>query len=131
MNFFFCQVRCIGGCNNNQIARQFSATYKRILVHNDSQDVLKGNCIPLESVNILSGSSRIKDHALSDNSSVLAINSSTDRNKILNDESFEIKQAADFDDDDSIYLPSSQHLSLCSSNIVAYIAGFVVSKLEK
>lgn len=51
---------------------------------------------------------------------------------IPNDETFETKQATDQDDDDDYtYLPSSHHLSLCSSNIVAYIAGFVVFKLEK
>ena len=131
LELFFGQVRSMGGCNNNPTARHFSAAYKRILVHNDLQDVLKGNCIPLESVNILSVSSRIKDHVFSNNSSVAAINSSTDRNKILNDESSETNQAVDFGDDDYVYFPSSQHLSLWSSNIVAYIAGFVLFKLEK
>ena len=34
-------------------------------------------------------------------------------------------------DEDYVYVPSAKHLSICSNNIVAYIAGYIVYKLKK
>ena len=92
---FFSQIRSMGGCNNNPTVRQFSAAYKRILVHNDIQDVLRSNCIPLESVHILTASSSSKNGTQLCNPSVLAINSSMAKINILNNDIFEIVSDVD------------------------------------
>ena len=121
IELFFGKIRSMGGCNNNPTSRQFSSAYKKILVHNDIQDVVKGNCIPLDSVPILSNSGRTSTN------SVMAINDSSARNRIYSDEICE----NEYNEDNYIYIPSTYQLSLCSNSIVAYIGGFVVHKLKK
>jgi hypothetical protein len=47
----FGKIRRLGGCNNNPSAKQFIASYRKLFVHNDMQDVIRGNCLPLECAN--------------------------------------------------------------------------------
>lgn len=87
------------------------------------QDVLTGNYLPLESMPILTVSSTSIN-----NPSVNAINSTASKNRLLDEQE---ASTTDSDPDAYIYIPSSVNLSNCSTNIVAYIAGFVVYKLKK
>ena len=57
IELFFSKIRSMGGFNNNPSARQFLAAYKRVLTHCEIQEVTRGNCVPLESVPILTASS--------------------------------------------------------------------------
>ena len=123
IELFFGQIRSMGGSNNNPTVRQFSAAYKKLLVWNDIMDVVKGNCLPLKSVPILTVSS-----AHGNNASVKDINASLLRNRVLDDTD---KEYSNDGNEDYIYIPSNSHLSKCSSDIVAYIAGFVVFTLKK
>ena len=121
IELFFGQIRSMGGSNNNPTVRQFSAAYKKLLVRNDIMDVVKGNCLPLKSVTILTVSS-----VHGNNASVKDINASLLRNRVLDDTDDTDKEYSNDGNEDYIYIPSNSHLSKCSSDIVAYIAGFVV-----
>ena len=125
IELFFGKIRSMGGCNNNPTSMQFFAAYKKILIHNDIQDVLCGNCLPLESVPILKYSSNISHEC----NSVEVINASPPKNKVIED--FRLNESDDNEEYRLTYIPTSYHLSLCSSSIVAYIAGFDVYKLKK
>ena len=120
---FFGQIRSMAGHNDNPSARHFSAAYKRILIHNEIMDTLRGNCLSLESVSILTASS------LNGNSTALQnINDSVPKQRLLD---YIYESNSDEKDDEYIYIPSKNHLSKCSGKIVAYIAGFVVFKLKR
>lgn len=80
IELFFGQIRSMGGANNNPTVRQFSAAYKKLLVHNDIMDVVKGNCLTLKSVPILTVAS-----TYGNNASIRGINMSLLRNKVLDD----------------------------------------------
>jgi len=56
---FFGKIRSLFGFNNNPSATKFCSAYRKLLVHNETNDVLKGNCVPLERVPILTVSSVI------------------------------------------------------------------------
>lgn len=45
--------RSQGGYNNNPTCRQFTAAYKKISIHSEIREGGAGNCIPLESINII------------------------------------------------------------------------------
>lgn len=133
IELFFGRVRSMGGCNNNPTSRQFTAAYKKLLVDNDIQDVLRGNSLPLASVPILTASSNYLTNVNLNTPSAMAINATLAKNRILDNEC-EFTSTADVvddDNDDYTYIPNKVHLSPCSNNIVAYIAGFVVYKLKK
>ena len=94
----------MGGHNDNPSARHFSAAYKRILIHSEIMDTLRGNCLSLESVPILTASS------LNGNSTALqTINDSVSKQRVLDD----IHESNSDDKDDYIYNPSENHLSKC------------------
>lgn len=58
LELLFGKIRSLGGCNNNNpSARQFCAAYRKLLVHNEIQDVVRGNCMALQNVPILTVSS--------------------------------------------------------------------------
>ena len=122
IELLFGQIRSMGGFNNNPTVRQFSAAYKSLLIFNDIMDTLRGNCLPLESVPILSVSSCRENIA-----SVQRINASSLKNRVLDD----IAEEHPNNENNYVYIPSNHHLSRCSNKIDAYIAGFVVFKLKK
>lgn len=45
LELFFGKIRRLGGCINNPSAKQFIASYRKLSVHNDMQDVIRGNCL--------------------------------------------------------------------------------------
>lgn len=129
IELFFGKLRRLGGCNNNPTARQFKSAYKKLLIYNDVQDVLRGNSLPLQSVPILTASSKCisNNNVDSEPPSIHAINLSVGRNRILDEN---VSESA-LCDHDYVYVPHPTHLSLCTQKIVAYIAGFVVFKLKQ
>jgi len=52
IELFFGKIRSLFGFNNNPSATQFCSAYRKLLVHNEIDDVLRGNCLPLECSNI-------------------------------------------------------------------------------
>lgn len=54
LELFFGAIRSKGGFNNNPTAREFKASYKRVLVHNETSGPDTGNAINLEKISILS-----------------------------------------------------------------------------
>ncbi|GFS18023.1 THAP domain-containing protein 9 [Elysia marginata] len=114
----------MGGCNNNPTVKQFKSAFKRLLVHNDIQHVEEGNCLPLESVRVLTVSSsgtKLHDEV----PSVQVINASDDRSRLRDVDD------SQFEDEEFLYTPCHTHLSMCSEKIVVYIAGFVAFRLKK
>ena len=112
IELFFGQIRSMGGFNSNPTVRQFSAAYKRLLVFNDMMDTLCGNCLPLESVPILSVSS-----CRGNTGAVQSINASSLKNRALDNVTEE--HLNDENDYRYVYIPSNYHLSRCSNKIVA------------
>ena len=140
LELFFGKIRSKGGCNNNPTARQFKGAYKKLLVHNDVQDV-RGNCLSLEKIPILTTSSNvpfIQNHVDSDTDSVKFINDSVSKQRCIDDYDSSDHAYSSLPNESSIVdtydsncsLPS-EYLSIVSENIVVYIAGFVVYKLKK
>jgi hypothetical protein len=123
IELFFGKIRSMGGCNNNPTARQFKTAYKRIMTYNDIQDVIRGNCLPLDSVPILTASSATPN---ADPPSVSILNATSVRNRVV-----DVRDDFDlFRDHDYVYTPNNLILSKCAEKIVAYIAGFVCFKLK-
>jgi len=128
LELFFGKVRSMGGFNNNPSARHFCAAYKRLLIHNDIQDVLRGNCLPLETVPILTVSSTSPAALALESPSLTLINDSCPRNRVA--DICDISEHSELEHNYA-YVPSASHLSMCAKKIVVYIAGFVVFKLKQ
>lgn len=124
IELFFGQIRSMGGCNKNPTARQFSAAYKKLLLHHEIQDISKSKCVPLQSVPILTASSNSEKSTKFGPSAIDAINNSLTKNIIF--DRHELDNLEDTYPD--IQVP---YLSEYSEKVVAYIAGFVVYKLKK
>jgi hypothetical protein len=124
IELFFGKIRSLLGCNNNPSAKQFIGAYRKLLVHSDVQDVVRGNCLQLQIVPILTASSKYIGNENVDVPSVSVLNNSTSRNRIVE------PQENSVTDHDYFLIPDSSRLSTCSQSIVAYIAGFVVFKLK-
>lgn len=121
LELFFCSIRSRLGSNNNPTVRQFQASYKRLIVHTQIKDSGAGNCIPLESISILSLNSKPE----------LMINATTNRSNMLTQE--EIQNFLYNDNDNQLdeleNLLDATILSEYIENVVEYIAGFIVFKL--
>ena len=118
----------MGGFNNNPSARQFLAAYKRVLTHSEIQEVSRGNCVPLESVTILTASSHyLKAPNVSVPSSSV-INHSLHKSRVLEADVTAENREYELDSDS---LASASVLSPYSDKIVGYIAGFVSLKLKR
>ncbi|XP_063857357.1 THAP domain-containing protein 5-like [Scylla paramamosain] len=76
-------IRSKGGFNNNPSARQFLAAYKRVLTHSEIQEVSRGNCMPLESVPILTTSSHYLEAPNASVPSSSVINHSLHKSRVL------------------------------------------------
>jgi len=83
LELFFGKVRRLCGCNNNPSVRQFISAYRKLIVHRDLQDVMRGNCLPLETVPILTTSSSFISQLQSSPPSVLALNHTVIRSSLI------------------------------------------------
>lgn len=107
---FFGGVRGRGGFNNNPTAAQFTAAYKRLLVHTEVSSSSAGNCSP-DLVSILSKSATVLSTENTD--------TTVARRSIM--------QPEDHDYTHRLDIPES--LSSFSQSVVPYIAGFVARSL--
>lgn len=118
IELFFGMVRSQGGCNNNPTARQFAASFKRLLIHNQIGGVETGNCLPLEQISILFAPSVARN-------SEDIINATTEKQPMLNTAP---ASEAIVDHD---YCSDPAKPSEFSKCIVVYIAGHVVHATEQ
>lgn len=117
LELFFGSIRSQGGYNNNPTARQFQSAYKKVLVHVELRHSFRGNCVPLEQLQILKCDP------------VHQINvTSRDYRAFQLDENID-SEIDELVNQDHYYLPDP--LSEFSKHIMAYIAGYVVHSLKK
>lgn len=109
LELLFSTIRSKGGFNNNPSARQFNAAYKRIVVHVQLSERGVGNCMPQESVPILHTSAIQKDRRCDE--------------PIPNNEEYEMERNLDF-------ILENQNISEFVSEVLIYIAGFVIHSLK-
>lgn len=119
IELFFSSVRSRGGWNNNPSARQFTASYKRLLVRAEVREGGVGNCMPLEEISILTtSSSRLANPESSIYANHLDIDITSENDSL---ESI-------WKDHD--YIMNTTVISEFSSQIIVYIAGFVTHQLQ-
>jgi len=118
IELFFRAIRSHKGHNNNPTARQFKAAYLKLLIHADIKQEVIGNCIPLEDVDILISSSVCQKEPEN-------IINETNMNYFADitpePEGYFLK------DHDYIF---DNSLSMFTREIVIYLSGFVVHKLN-
>lgn len=119
IEIFFGFIRSKFGCNNNPTARQFIAAFKKIIIHKKIHCPQGANCIALEEMDILVRSSS--------KSPIDGINSSTSPLESV----FEEERKQINDEHNYILQFTPNNLSLFTKEVVGYIAGFVVKKLEQ
>lgn len=120
LELFFSSIRARGGWNNNPTVRQFTAAYKRLLVRAEIREGGMGNCIPLDEIPILVGSSRYETPEQ---------NINCNRFQMMND-TFEVEPLESIINEHD-YIMNSKIITECSSQIIIYISGFVVRQLQR
>jgi DNA transposase THAP9 len=117
IEIFFSVIRSHGGYSDNPTARQFEATYKKLLIHGELQSFAKGtNCTPLEKMVILNCSSSIKK-----------INQTA-----RNDDDISIANLEKIDlEEISQDIENEMFLSPFGEKVLEYVAGFVVFSITK
>lgn len=123
LEIFFSAIRAKGGFNNNPTATQFKSAFKRLLVHGELKHLTSGNCVPLSHINILMCQRP-----------EIAINKTSDRNRVIDDNLDEIFQEEAVDEvinKDHDYLADPTRITEFSHRVIVYIAGFVVKALKK
>ncbi len=123
IELFFCAVRGRGGWNNNPTARQFIAAYKQLLMHNDIKRVSTGNCVPQESFELLHISSRLERRE--DEVNAVDVVERSRFQHVASCDDFPVVVDHDYAD-----IASLNPLSSYVENVVTYIAGFVIRKLQ-
>lgn len=118
LELLFGSIRSHGGLNNNPTARQFRATYKKLIMHAEIKNSALGNCIPLDNISILNCSS-IKNKEPEDliNSTYLTLYKDIE----LEPETLTIN--------DHDYIVNNTLNDFCTE-VIIYIAGFVSRHLS-
>lgn len=115
----FGYIRSRNGHNNNPSARQFAATFKRILVHRQLSECSNGNAVPLDKIKILH---------------VGRIGQAPE--KLINKSMTTSRLITELEDDDNIeefdynIIPDEKSFASITTNIVEYIAGFITRRLS-
>jgi hypothetical protein len=117
LELFFSAVRARGGWNNNPTARQFKASYKRLLVKHEVK-IRNGNCLPQDCVTILHVTQRKPQTTSTDIMTLVRKLDLVERPPLQ-------------DEHDYADMPNFVQLSPYVDNVVTYIAGFVVRNLLK
>lgn len=125
IELLFGKLRSLGGSNNNPSAWQFRSAYRKLLVHNEIQDAMRGNCLSLQDIPVLTVSSSCLSATDGVSPSAAAINSTCGRVCLV-----DLCESAGVVEDHT-YVKRLELISECSEHIVTYIAGFVVHKLVK
>lgn len=119
LEIFFSIIRSRGGHNNNPTARQFEATYKKLLIHAQIKGADTANAVALDATTILSCTSRCSLVGNDDNFHI------SDMNTV------QIPDIANYQINDHDYVSSSDwHLTDYVVDVVEYIAGFVVKSVK-
>ena len=130
IEIFFGKILSHGGFTNNPTARQFASVYKRIFVHNGVRDVMRGNCVTLEHVRILTASSNIKTPSYVSTVAIRALNNATMKYRLLVEDGLSYEQKTN----DNCY-PCHPNFfcnnSIIEKNTISYIAGFVTKRLKE
>lgn len=126
LELFFSSIRLSLGYNNNPSVRQFIAAYKKLIIRSEIREHGIGNCVPLQSINILNISSTkcnpdLEINLTTDGRAEDVRNTHNDNFLTLEDESFLLENE---------YI-LNYTLSNFTEHVVKYIAGFVVFKLNK
>lgn len=117
IEIFFSNIRAKGGYNNNPTAIQFRSAYKKLLIRTELYNISSGNCISQQNLSILTCSSVAR--------SLAVLNSSDGKNRILgNTEDSQNNDDFNLENDFPVF-------SEFSLNVIHYIAGFVVKKINE
>jgi len=113
IEMLFSAIRAKGGFNNNPTVAQFEAAYKSIIVHAEVKSPSSTNCMAL------------------DDTSILRVSSTQSKTENSQSELLDLLCSAgtDIEEDDEI-ITLYQHGEFID-DIVSYIAGFVVRKMNK
>jgi len=124
LEMFFSAVRARGGFSNNPTAAQFEAAYKRLIIHTEIMTCSEGaNCMNIDLTPILSiGSTKKKQKPSSFIDIICYENGENDVDDNFDDIKNDLKNVLNNFDVDKI--------DMCVTDIVEYIAGFVVKKLK-
>lgn len=134
VELFFGNIRSQGGHNNNPNTRQFKASFKKLLSHLELGSKFTGNCIPIENIPMLAGSSPL--NKINNSSKGYRFDESEEKNV----SAAEIKKNKSIQQNFEKYQTNCNELSEkldhnpvsdVVSQIVGYISGFVVSSLVK
>ena len=120
LELFFGAIRAAGGSNNNPTAKQFIGIYKRLLLRSSIQGG-KGNAIPRDSTQIL--------HLMGDTCQVKGKTMTTSEASTLRN--FDMSDISLIHDADYNNAPEVTHLSVFKTQIISYIAGFVIKMAVK
>lgn len=109
-----------GGYNDNPNAKQFKVIYRKLLCHMELKAVDTGNCVPLESVSILTCTAAVK-----------CINESTSQTRAEDDNECDTVSAVPYDilTQTDISLLINPECTDYFKQVVGYIAGFVVQRI--
>lgn len=121
LEIFFSCIRRMGGYNNNPNAKQFIASYKRLLHHNEVKSSTESNCIPLDETSILNVSSNIQPSSLD-----AEVENEVENN--LTSEDFLIDEYL-MEDLLIDHSKMSQNEYLPDNHAIIFIAGYVEKKL--
>ena len=120
LELFFCAIRSSLGSNNNPTAREFSISYRKMLIRHEIQGI-GGNCIAQDKTTIL--------HVGSGRTKFIDPNNDTDQHLIRKyDLSSRSPEMTDHDYADA---PNINELSLYKKSVIPYIAGYAVKMTRK
>ena len=124
LELFFCAMRSSLGCNNNPTAREFTSSYKKMLVRHEIQGI-GGNCTAQDQTSILhvsSGSSRARAPTTDAHNEV----------DMLLSRKYDLSlRSPSTQDHDYAVIPNMIVLSEFKSSAITYIAGYVVRMTRK
>lgn len=121
-------LRHHGGGNNNPTVRQFKAAIRKILVHADIRNSNSGNCMSLEEISILHMTSantiRQSEEIINSTSRLARLSDDSEENHDINNE-YHISLFHDH-----TYIFDIRQITELSSNIIEYIAGYIIKQLR-
>lgn len=114
-------MRSANGSNNNPTARQFEATYKKLLVRHEIEGT-GGNCTALDKTLILQVSSATKPSQYEEDGDYFC----TEQRDMLIMRRYDLEDRQPETDHDYIDTPNFHSLSPVINDAIGYIAGYVV-----
>lgn len=128
LEIFFGCIRAFGRQNNNPTVTQFKAAFKRLLIKAEIKGATTGNCIALDYIPILSATSAFKpDEVINRTSTIMRMIDDYE----INNENYANNFAFDHDHPYIIALSHTIYLTEYATEVVTYIAGFIVRRLNK